>query len=86
MADITYLPSQIGPLYLSLVTDAYSRKIVSHHVHDSLHAESVARAYGQALWNRTARALPWCITPTEASSTARSCTNACTCSTGQPAR
>ncbi|RFQ09591.1 IS3 family transposase, partial [Pseudomonas sp. ATCC 13867] len=44
VADITYLPSLSGPLYLSLVTDAYSRKIVGHHVHDSLHAESVACA------------------------------------------
>ncbi|MDL5602279.1 integrase core domain-containing protein, partial [Bacillus subtilis] len=44
-----------GPLYLSLVTDAYSRKIVGHHVHDSLHAESVARAYSQALRYRTTR-------------------------------
>lgn len=55
VADITYLPSQSGPLYLSLVTDAYSRKIVGHHVHDSLHAESVARAYSQALRYRTTR-------------------------------
>ncbi|WP_156958003.1 IS3 family transposase [Pseudomonas knackmussii] len=53
VADITYLPSQSGPLYLSLVTDAYSRKIVGHHVHDSLHAESVAHAYSQALRRRT---------------------------------
>lgn len=33
-ADITYLPASSGPLYLSLVTDAYSRKIVGHHVHE----------------------------------------------------
>lgn len=26
VADITYLPARSGPLYLSLVTDAYSRK------------------------------------------------------------
>lgn len=58
MADITYLPSQSGPLYLSLVTDTYSRKIVGHHVHDSLHAEPVARAYGQALQYRTTRKIP----------------------------
>ncbi|WP_447750942.1 IS3 family transposase [Pseudomonas nicosulfuronedens] len=55
VADITYLPSQGGPLYLSLVTDAYSRKIVGHHVHDSLHAESVARAYSLALQRRSTR-------------------------------
>ena len=52
VADITYLPSQNGPLYLSLVTDAFSRKIVGHHVHQSLHAESVAIAFRQALKQR----------------------------------
>ncbi len=31
VADITYLPSQSGPLYLSLVTDAYSRQPLVHH-------------------------------------------------------
>lgn len=42
VADITYLPASSGLLYLSLITDAYSRKIVGHPVHKSLHAESVA--------------------------------------------
>ncbi|WP_107504048.1 IS3 family transposase [Metapseudomonas resinovorans] len=55
VADITYLPSQNGPLYLSLVTDAYSRKIVGHHVHEGLHAESVARAFSLALQQRRTR-------------------------------
>jgi putative transposase len=31
VADITYLPTQEGVAYLSLVTDAYSRKIVGYH-------------------------------------------------------
>lgn len=52
MADITYLPARSGPLYLSLVTDAYSRKIVGHHVHEGLHAESVAVAFRHALRGR----------------------------------
>lgn len=52
VADITYLPARSGPLYLSLVTDAYSRKIVGHHVHEGLHAESVAVAFRQALKER----------------------------------
>lgn len=54
VADITYLPSQSGPLYLSLVTDAYSRKIVGHHVHEGLHAQSVAQAFRLALRQRRA--------------------------------
>ncbi|MFM5372267.1 IS3 family transposase [Aeromonas veronii] len=48
VADITYLPARSGPLYLSLVTDAYSRKIVGHHVHEGMHAESVAMAMAMA--------------------------------------
>ena len=49
VADITYLPTHSGFVYLSLVTDAYSRKIVGHHVHDSLHTEKVSRALKVAL-------------------------------------
>ena len=49
VADITYLPSKDKFVYLSLVTDAYSRKIVGWHVHDSLQTESVAQALRMAL-------------------------------------
>jgi putative transposase len=52
VADITYLPVYQGEAYLSLVTDAYSRKIVGHSVHDNLKAESVMAAYRQALKQR----------------------------------
>ncbi|WP_279499224.1 IS3 family transposase [Aeromonas veronii] len=52
VADITYLPARSGQLYLSLVTDAYSRKIVGHHVHEGMHAESVAMAFKKALKQR----------------------------------
>ncbi|HHQ4601326.1 TPA: IS3 family transposase [Aeromonas veronii] len=52
VADITYLPARSGPLYLSLVTDAYSRKIVGHHVHEGMHAKSVAMAFKKALKQR----------------------------------
>ncbi|MBA2081525.1 transposase [Aeromonas veronii] len=46
------VPARSGPLYLSLVTDAYSRKIVGHHVHEGMHAESVAMAFKKALKQR----------------------------------
>ena len=49
VADITYLPSKDKFVYLSLITDAYSRKIVGWHVHDSLQTESVAQALRMAL-------------------------------------
>lgn len=51
-ADITYLPTRGRCTYLSLVTDAYSRKIVGHHVHDSLHTAEVSQALKMALKGR----------------------------------
>ena len=55
VADITYLPTQGKYVYLSLVTDAYSRKIVGHHVHASLQTEDVAQALKMALKTRRDR-------------------------------
>lgn len=52
VADITYLPTQSGMSYVSLVTDAYSRRIVGHHVHDSLRSKEVEQAFRQALRQR----------------------------------
>lgn len=52
VADITYLPVEHGQAYLSLVTDAYSRKIVGYHVHDSLHAAPVLSALKKAVNTR----------------------------------
>lgn len=52
VADITYVPTHSGFVYLSLVTDAYSRKIVGHHVHDSLRTEQVSGALKMALKQR----------------------------------
>ena len=52
VADITYLPTRESVAYVSLITDAYSRKIVGHHVHGSLHTESVVRALQNAVSQR----------------------------------
>lgn len=52
VADITYLPTKMGEAYLSLVTDAWSRKIVGYHVHDNLKTDSVLQAYKKALMQR----------------------------------
>ena len=41
VADITYLPTVSGNTYLSLVTDAYSRKVVGYHVDDNMRVDSV---------------------------------------------
>ncbi|RQR41813.1 IS3 family transposase [Burkholderia sp. Bp9140] len=52
VADITYLPTAGPFVYLSLVTDAFSRKIVGYHVHDSLQTEQVSQALKKALRTR----------------------------------
>jgi transposase InsO family protein len=53
VSDITYIATEEGYCYLSLVTDAYSRKIMGYHVSDSLDAEQSRKAFQMALRNRT---------------------------------
>lgn len=48
VSDITYVESDEGVHYLSLVTDAYSRKIVGHHLSKDMKAESVVQAIRSA--------------------------------------
>ncbi len=55
VADITYLPTKTKPAYLSLVTDAYSRKIVGWHVHEGLETGQVSQALKMALRQRKTR-------------------------------
>jgi len=55
VADITYLPTAGPFVYLSLVSDAYSGKIVGYHVHDSLQTEQVSHAPKMALRARKTR-------------------------------
>ena len=53
VSDITYLKTDDGYCYLSLVTDAYSRKIMGYNVSASLDAEQSRRALQMALARRT---------------------------------
>jgi len=55
VADITYPPVQKGQAYLSLITDACSRKIVGYHVHDSLHTSGVLQALSKAVKTRVGK-------------------------------
>jgi transposase InsO family protein len=55
VSDITYVETDEGVHYLSLVTDAYSRKIMGHEVSDNMRAESVVRALRQAARQRQTR-------------------------------
>lgn len=70
VADITYFPTHGKFICLSLVKDAYSKKIVGWHVHESLQTEEVAQAMKMALPGG-AVASNSCITPSEASSITR---------------
>lgn len=52
VSDITYIGNRENPMYLSLVTDAYSKKIVGYDVSDSLHATGAIRALKRAVKSR----------------------------------
>ena len=49
VSDLTYLRTEAGFLYLALVTDKMSRKIVGYHCGDTLEAEGCLKALDQAL-------------------------------------
>jgi transposase InsO family protein len=52
VSDITYVPTRQGNTYLSLITDAYSRKIVGYHLSEDMKTEGVAKALQMAIKNR----------------------------------
>ncbi len=49
VSDLTYLRTREGYLYLALITDKFSRKIVGWHVGDTLEAIGCVRALERAL-------------------------------------
>ena len=49
VSDITYLRTEEGFLYLALITDKFSRKIVGHHGGDTLETEGCLKALELAL-------------------------------------
>lgn len=49
VSDITYLGQRDNPMYLALVTDAYSKKIMGHDVSDTLAASSAQAALNKAI-------------------------------------
>ena len=49
VSDITYLRTEEGFLYLALITDKFSRKIVGHHGGDTLETEGCLKALDLAL-------------------------------------
>lgn len=59
VSDITYIPLTNGFLYLSLVTDAYSHKIMGYAVADNLEAMNSTKALQMAIDNLTE--IPDCL-------------------------
>ncbi|GAC1528953.1 MAG: hypothetical protein NVS2B16_36500 [Chloroflexota bacterium] len=51
-ADITYIPTWSGFLYLAIVLDVFSRRVVGWAMADHLRTELVLSALEMALWNR----------------------------------
>ncbi len=51
-ADITYLATREGFLYLAFVLDAYSRRLVGWAMENHLRSELVTEALNMALWRR----------------------------------
>src|SRR6202049_236249 len=52
VADITYIPTWAGFLYLAVVLDAFSRRIVGWSMSITLHTQVVLDALDMALWQR----------------------------------
>lgn len=56
VSDITYIRMEDGFCYLSLITDAYSRKIVGYHLREDLTAKGCVAALKMALADNPDRA------------------------------
>lgn len=52
VSDITYIKTELGHTYLSLITDYYSKKIVGYHLADNLKSESSLIALKMAIKSR----------------------------------
>jgi putative transposase len=55
VADITYIPTWAGFLYLAVVLDAWSRRVVGWAMATNLRTELVLDALNMALWQRRPR-------------------------------
>ena len=58
VSDITYIGKREKPCYLSLITDAYSKKIVGYNVSDNLNTESSLVALRLAVKQRENKEMP----------------------------
>ena len=58
VSDITYIGKRDNPCYLSLITDAYSKKIMGYYVANNLNTQSSVLALKMALKQRKDYSLP----------------------------
>ena len=58
VSDITYIGKRDNPCYLSLITDAYSKKIMGYYVSENLNTQSSVMALKMALKQRRDLNLP----------------------------
>jgi putative transposase len=52
VSDITYLKTEEGNCYLSMITDAFSRKIMGYSITDNMEAKATVDAFRMAIKNR----------------------------------
>ena len=57
VSDITYIRLTHGFCYLSIITDAYSRKIIGHNLHPTLQSDGAINALQTAIKNRRERCM-----------------------------
>lgn len=53
VSDITYIRTELGHEYLSLITDYYSKRIMGYHLADNLRTESALKALDMAIRSRS---------------------------------
>ena len=58
VSDITYIGKRENPCYLSIVTDAYSKKIMGYYVADNMNTESSVAALNMAIKQRKNSEIP----------------------------
>jgi len=58
VSDITYIGKRERPCYLSIVTDAYSKKIMGYYVADNMNTESSVKALNMAIKQRKNNEIP----------------------------
>ena len=81
VADLTYIWTAEGWLFLAVVLDLFSRRVVGWSMQSRMSAELVTDALVMALWRRRP-GQRYCIIPTRVANTRVRCFSACWSCTG----